>query len=94
MNTVEIEVYGTTQPHLSCVTVEDHYDNELFHVDAADVERARAEGSSRLLELVLENATSSAWDIIGAARTNGSPVYLNGDEIDLELLAPKDMVAP
>lgn len=94
MNTVEIEVFGTTQPHLSHVSVEDHYDNDMFHLDTADVERAREEGVEQLLELVLQNATSRAWDIVRAARTNGSPVYLNGELIDHELLAPKGTVAP
>jgi len=94
MNTIEINVFGTAEPHISCVTVEDRYDNALFHVEATDVERARAEGVGPLLELVLENATSKACDIIAAARINASPVYLNGDEIDPELLVRPNAMAP
>ncbi|NTF23564.1 hypothetical protein G6L37_34905 [Agrobacterium rubi] len=82
MNTVEISVFGTSEPHISCVTVEDQYANDLYHIETVDVDRARAEGVPQLLALVLENATAGARDIISAARENVSPVYLNGDEID------------
>lgn len=86
MNTVEISVTPTEVDYLACVSIEGRYDNAQFNLYTEEVERAREDGTARLLELIRENAGRKAINILEGAVRNQSTVYLDGDEISLELL--------
>lgn len=90
MNTVEISVTPTVVDYLACVSIEGRYDNAQFNLYTDDVERAREEGAEKLLELIRNNAGRKALNLLDGAVRDQSTVYLNGDEISLDLLeAPR-----
>jgi hypothetical protein len=82
MNRVEIAVRAPIMENLAEITISDDHDKDVFTIDNADVESARAEGTVDLLELVLENASQRGIDIVAAARMNGSPVHMDGADVD------------
>lgn len=82
MNRVEISVRGPVMENLAEIIISDDHDNEVIHLDNSEVESARAEGPVSLLELILENATQRGIDIVAAARINGSPVHMDGADVD------------
>lgn len=85
MNRVDISIEGPIMEGLARVVISDNESTDTFCVDHADVEDRRREGPSSLLDLVVDNAASGI-DILLAARDNGSPVVLDGADLDPEIL--------
>ena len=84
MNTVDINTNGPVMENLNLVTVEDGYDDDMVHLDHADVVAAKEEGHAALISLVLENGCGG--DILRAALTNGSPVAIDGETVEASAL--------
>lgn len=86
MNTVDIDITAPDHENLVVVTVEDKYDSDHVHVDFAEIETARAKGPQQLLETILNYAEGSTFDILRAAKQNGSPVILEGQELSADII--------
>jgi hypothetical protein len=84
MNRVEITTEGPLMENLARITISDAFANDVFHVDFSELAAARAEEAHRVLDLIAENCGSSSIDIIDAAITNESPVYLDGEDVSIE----------
>lgn len=86
MNTVDIEITSPDHENIVVVTIEDQYDSDQVHVDFAEIEAARAKGPQELLETILNYAEGTTFDILRAAKQNGSPVILDGQEISTDII--------
>ncbi len=84
MTRVEIVFEGPVMDNLCRVTVWDAADEDEFHLDQADVEAARAQGTAAngaLLALVLDNCNPATGDMLRAALMNDSPVAVDGEDV-------------
>lgn len=83
MNRVEITVRGPIMEDLAGITVADHFQEDQFCVDYADIRDYPNPHDIQcgVLEIIFNNGGPAAIDILQAAITNGSPVYIDGENV-------------
>jgi len=93
MNVVEVTIRGPIMENLAEIIVSDEFQNDVFCVDYADVERAKDQGQvnaavahRELLDLIYDNGGSDTVDILQTAAMNGSPVNIDGETVSSDIL--------